>query len=96
VKLKGDRLVISFLHAGDGLYLKGDRLESLEILADGQPVSNSKISVSKDTLVVQSESFRSVKSLEILYAWRNFAEVNLYNSAPLPAKPFRRVLSTGR
>jgi len=93
VKLEGDRLVISYLHAGEGWYLKGDRLESLEILADGQAVSTSNVSISKDTLVVQSESFRFAKSLEIRYAWRNFAEVNLYNSATLPAKPFRRTVS---
>ncbi len=93
VKWESDRLVISFFHAGDGLYLKGDRMESMEILEDGQPVSLFRVIVSNDTVVLQSESFRTAKSLQIRFAWRNFAEVNLYNSAALPAKPFRRTLN---
>lgn len=93
VKLEGDRLVISFLNAGDGLYFKGDRLESLEIIADGQTISPSKITINKDKILIEAENLFSAQSLEIRFAWRNFTEVNLYNSSSLPAKPFRRKLT---
>ena len=95
VKWECDRLVISFLHAGEGLSLKGDRLESLEILADGKAINPHKISIDKSTLIIEASDLSTTKSLEIRYAWRNFAEVNLYNCAALPAKPFRRTLDVG-
>lgn len=92
VKLANGRLEISFRHAGDGLHLKGRRLKSLELFADGSQVKDLKISVGQDTVFVQANGARSAKTLEVRYAGQNYAEVNLYNSAGLPAKPFRRVV----
>ncbi|MGB4595794.1 MAG: sialate O-acetylesterase [Anaerolineaceae bacterium] len=94
VKVEGDYLVISFIHAGDGLTLKGNHLESLEVFGDGKEVKPSRISVAEGKVTFQAEGILSAKELEVCYAHRNYAKINLYNSAGLPAKPFRQLLTT--
>ncbi len=93
-RLENGRLVISFHHAGDGLHLKGRYLKSLELFADGRQVKDLKIAVLRDTVTVQANGVQSAKGLEIRYAYQNYAEVNLYNSAGLPAKPFRQIVES--
>lgn len=95
LKVENGRLVIAFRHAGDGLRVEGSRLKSLELLVDGQPVNDLEISVVDDTVIVRAGGLAAAKELEVRLAYRNYAEVNLYNSASLPAKPFRRKLAAG-
>lgn len=86
------QLVIPFLHAGEGLRLKGEHLKSLEIYAGDREIQPDQIEVSGDAIVVKADGLQSASHIEIRFAYRNYAEVNLYNSAGLPAKPFRQVV----
>lgn len=90
VRFDDGNLVISFLHTGTGLFLKGSQLESLELFADGQKLATNSVAVSGDTLVVNADKLDSATELEVRLAFRNYAPINLYNSADLPVKPFRR------
>ncbi len=85
-------LVIPFLYTGNGLFIKGKSLESLELIADGKKLEPIKVSITPSSVRVQVTGLSFAKELEIRFAYRNFAEVNLYNSADLPAKPFRQVI----
>jgi len=85
-------LVIPFLYTGNGLFIKGKSLESLELIADGKKFEPIKVSITPSSVRVQVTGLSFAKELEIRFAYRNFAEVNLYNSADLPAKPFRQVI----
>lgn len=91
-KMENGRLAITFIHAGTGLRLKGGHLKSLELFADGKEIKNPKVSIAQDTVMAQAEGLQTAKELEVLFAFHNFAEINLYNSANLPAKPFRRTV----
>jgi sialate O-acetylesterase len=86
------RLTISFANAGDGLHLNGEKLQSLEVFADGSEVKQFSASVDQNDVVVDLEGIQAVKELEVRLAFRNFALINLYNSYGLPAKPFRRTI----
>ena len=92
LKAEGGRVMIPFRHVGDGLRLNGGPLKGLELLADGQAVPIHKVTIGKDTLTVEVDA-TAAKELEVRLAYRNYAEVNLYNSAGLAAKPFRRVVA---
>lgn len=92
-KLEDGCLTISFTHVGQGLTIKGLTLKSMEIFAEGKEVKPVNVSVAGDTMMVQADGIQTAKGLEIRYAYRNYAEVNLYNSADLPAKPFKMILS---
>lgn len=83
------RLVITFAHAGEGLTLKGRSLKDLVLMVDGKEVTPHAVSVGRDIVTVPLDGLRSAKELEVRCAYRNYAEVNLYNNAGLPAKPFR-------
>lgn len=89
VQVQDDRLAIPFTNAGDGLFVKGSALKSLEVLVDGKEVKDPIVSIDHDTVWIKIDGLRAARALEVRFAYRNYAEVNLYNSADLPAKPFR-------
>ena len=82
-------VVIKFKHTGEGLSLRGDHLKSLVLFSDGKKVRRPEISVDRDSLRIRAKGIQTASEIEIHFAFENFAEVNLYNSAGLPAKPFR-------
>jgi sialate O-acetylesterase len=89
IKIDNDFLRIKFAQTGNGLWLKGRSMKSLEIGLDGRDVAQPILSVEGDTVSVRADGLQLAKELDVRYAYRNYAEVNLYNSAGLPAKPFR-------
>ncbi len=95
IRLEDDSLVILFSHVGEGLQLKGPQLKSLEILTQGKAIMPFKVKVTQDSLVIQAANLSSARELEVRLAYQNYAEVNLYNSAGMPAKPFRWTIPAG-
>lgn len=91
-RIENGELIIPFLNTGDGLYLKGRRLKSLELTVDGQVIEPKGFSITLSSIKVKGRGLSSAKAIEIRFAYRNYAEINLYNSAGLPAKPFRQVI----
>ena len=76
---------INFINA-DGLYQKGDQVNALVITdAEGGELTPVKISVVKDGLLIEGEF---PEDTTISYAKTGYYEVNLYNKAENPAKPF--------
>ena len=83
---KGDRIVLSFDHAGSGLALRGDRPAALSVLSEGA-VLPWTCSISGDKLILQLEQ-PCDGPVEIAFAQGDWYLVNLYNSAGIPAIPF--------
>ncbi len=82
-----NQLVLRFANAGTGLYLKGEQINSLQIVS-GQNKLDYSFVVEPEQIVLTG-AFAG-KEIEIYYAWEPYCEVNLYNSAHLSAKPFFR------
>ena len=84
----GKRVEVTFEHASDGLTVEGDTINALEVLVDGAPAP----------FVARAEGERLVIELTdmpsgdvcIRFAQTNWYCVNLYNSAHIPALPFKR------
>ncbi len=88
MKIKGDKIQIKFDHVGWGcLVAKGDKLTGFSIAgADGKFVwAQAKIEGNK--VVVWSDKVS--KPMSVRYAWADNPICNLYNTAGLPASPFR-------
>jgi len=86
-QLKDNRVVIRFAHTGKGMRLDGGESVKGFILADSQGnylPANAKIN--GNTIVVWHDDIAKPSALK--YAWADYPEVNLYNSANLPALPF--------
>lgn len=89
MEIVGNRIRIFFKSVADGLVLKGDRLEEFTIAGqDGVFVKAHARIVGKDRVEVWSK--KVAYSDAVRYGWRRCPDkCNLYNSAGLPASPFR-------
>lgn len=97
MKIEGHAIKIKFTHAAAGLVAKGGPLTGFTIA--GAPVANSGSDIAQhfvdaqatihgDTILVHSDNVS--QPVAARYAWANYpAGVNLYNTAGLPAGPFR-------
>lgn len=86
----GDSITLKFKNVGDELYIKSKDLNNLQVKVNNSTLINYKVEIDKDFIKIYSPYFRSKNSkVEIKFAWTDYAEVNLYNSVNLPAKPFK-------
>jgi sialate O-acetylesterase len=87
MSVDGDKIRLEFDHVADGLVAKGGVLTGFAIAgADSQFVwANAEIDGEK---IVVSNS-KIANPIAVRYAWADNPLCNLYNSAGLPASPFR-------
>lgn len=85
------RIRVAMANAGDGLTLRGDEIRDLQVFVDGREIDGFEAVVEGDCILLGGPSLTGARGsvVEIRLAWKPYAEVNLYNSAGLPAKPFR-------
>lgn len=88
------RIDIRFEHAGEGLRLAGERLDSLEIYQGGYPVEYDRCSAHGNTVVVSGGGIRAGEPTQVRLAWKDYYVVNLKNSAGIPARP--SIIEAGR
>jgi sialate O-acetylesterase len=83
----GNKVEISFTHTAKGLMAKEGNLFGFTISEDGKNFVSAKAEIKGKTVIVQSEMVKIPKAVR--YAFINNANGNLFNSAGLPASPFR-------
>jgi sialate O-acetylesterase len=86
--IKKDAIRIHFKHTADGLVAKNGPLKWFEIAGPDKKFFRANAKIDGDTVLVHSDSV--TKPVAVRYAWADNPEgCNLYNSANLPASPFR-------
>ena len=84
-----DRSVkLCFSNAGEGMQIRGGELSAAELTADGKRILEYEAETYEDILEIKSGEICENSIVEIRFAMKDYCEVNLYNSAGLPAKPF--------
>lgn len=87
MKVQGDSIRLTFTHA-NGLMAKGGPLKWFQIAGADQKFVDADARIDGNTVVVHSPAVTA--PVAVRYAWDNYpAGANLYNSAELPAAPFR-------
>lgn len=86
---------LEFDHAGEGLFLAGKRLNGLSVFADGVPVRRWRAETDADALCVRARLIGQAERIRVEFAETPYCQVNLYNSAGLPARPFSCEISGG-
>ena len=91
-KLAGDKVVITFNHVGQGLKPTGEVKGFAIAGADNKFVWAQTKVESPNTVSVWSSDVKAPAAVR--YGWADNPEVNLCNSADLPASPFRITVET--
>ena len=86
---EGSIIKVRFDHAADGLKIKGEKLNALEVFADGIPVV-FEADVEGNQLKISLKEATEEK-IKICFAQTSWFLVNLYNMADVPAVPFEIV-----
>jgi sialate O-acetylesterase len=89
---EGDTIVLRFAHTGEGLTLRGETPETLELIIDGVERSAFSASVSGNELCITSPEIAGAKSVTVAFCQHPFCIDNVYNSAGLPMLPFIQTL----
>lgn len=88
MKVKGNKITITFSNVGSGLIAKGGALKQFAIAGMDKKFVWANAEIKKNTVVVWSDQI--AKPVAVRYAWADTPEgANLYNKEGLPASPFR-------
>ena len=89
IRREGRKIVLSFAHVGNGLFLKGDKVNAL-IIDDGeQAIDYSAVVSGEEVAVTLSGDVSGI--ITVKFARNAWYQVNLYNQAGIPAIPFEAV-----
>ncbi|HPS55996.1 MAG TPA: sialate O-acetylesterase, partial [Sedimentisphaerales bacterium] len=87
MKVKNDSIILKFDHIEKGLICKGDKVIGVAIAGEDKKFIQAEAQIVGDTVVVSSD--KVLKPIAVRYGWQDAPLCNLYNSANLPASPFR-------
>ena len=89
MRRKGNKLVLTFDHAGSGLMtIDGGPLKHFAIAGADKNFVWAKARIDKKRVVVWADGVK--KPVAVRYAWADNPQgANLYNKEGLPAAPFR-------
>jgi sialate O-acetylesterase len=84
---KGDSFIVTFRHTEGGLVAKAGALTGFEIAGEDQQWKPAQAKIEGDRVIASSAEV--AKQVALRYAWAAKQVCNLFNSAGLPASPFR-------
>jgi len=87
MKIEGNKIRIYFNYTDGGLVAKDGALKEFTIAGADQKFAPAQAIIDGASILVWSDSVLSPTAVR--FAWKNFPRPNLYNSANLPASPFR-------
>jgi sialate O-acetylesterase len=88
MRVKGNKIILTFDHVGEGLKSRGDKpLDWFTIAGADKKFVRAKAKIARNRVVVVSEQV--AKPVAVRFAWNKTARPNLMNKNGLPAGPFR-------
>lgn len=87
IKIRGNKVILRFDHAGSGLLAKGGVLKGFSLAGPDKNFVPGQAIIEGKTIVVSSPQVAT--PVAVRYGWSNVPDVNLYNKEGLPASPFR-------
>lgn len=86
--IEGDRVLVHFSHAGEGLLAKGGPLQGFTLAGADKKFFPAEARIkNKNSVVVASPEVS--RPVAVRYGWANVPECNLFSTEGLPAYPFR-------
>ena len=75
---------LEFANAGDGLALRGEKMNALILQVNGKNIKNFNTVVANETIEILSKKIEQNADCRVLFAQTGYCEVNLYSSEGLP------------
>lgn len=85
--IEGTQLRVRFEHVGSGLYSKDGALRGFAIAGSDGKYYNAHAKLEDSEVLLWSD--KVAIPVSVRFGWADFTDANLYNSAHLPAVPFR-------
>lgn len=87
IDIDNNKIIVHFTHVDGGLTAKGGPLTWFEIAGNDQKYYKAKAEIKGNTVVVWSD--KVPQPVAVRFGWSDMAAPNLFNTAGLPASPFR-------
>lgn len=87
MQAQGDKIAVSFTHAGGGLVAKDGDLKGFTIAGADGKFMPATAAIKGANIIVSAAGVTEPKAVR--FGWVNTPEVNLFNKEGLPASPFR-------
>ena len=87
LKIEGNKIILSFTHAGSGLLAKDGELKGFTIAGSNKKLVPAKAEIKGNTIIVFADEVAN--PVAVRFGFINKAVTNLYNREGLPASPFR-------
>jgi sialate O-acetylesterase len=87
LELTKDTAFVYFKYTEGGLHVTGDEVVNMEIVDSQMQWHPAQVNVRGDYLSVYNNDVKNPQAVR--YGWRDTASINLFNTAGLPAAPFR-------
>ncbi len=87
MRRRGDEVLIRFEHTGGGLEVKGGELQGFEVAGADHIYHPAEARIEGNKVVLSNP--KVPKPVAARYGWSDIPKLSLYNSAGLPAAPFR-------
>lgn len=92
IEWESNKIEVSFHSVGTGLYTNSEHIDGFEVFSQKEHITIERICVLEDKIVLYlSEEVKKGEGyLMIQYAWKPYLSIDIYNSADLPIKPFKK------
>ena len=87
MEIKGNKIILEFDHADNGMELKGSKLTDFTIAGSDKVFYRAKAKIVGNTIVVSAPEVK--EPVAVRFAFTDTAQPNLFNSEGLPASAFR-------
>lgn len=87
-EVTGNDITLYFVNC-ESLKIKGDKLNAIKLFSEDGRVKIYSCKVKDNALLLKTENAKKKNHIRVEFAWTPYHEVNLYNEADLPAKPFK-------
>ena len=86
-RIEGNKIIVSFDHADEGLMIKGETLKHIAIADSNYMFVRADSKIEGNELIVYNENIQNPKAVR--FAFQNGDESNLFDTNGLPASSFR-------
>jgi len=85
--IEGNLARLHFDHIGDGLAIRGDRLQGFAVAGPDSVFVHADARIEGEHVIVSSQAVQN--PIAVRYAWALNPRAGLYNAEGLPTSPFR-------